>query len=77
MPPSLTNRTGWTVTRKALEGGMGREVFRAPDGTEYERCQPNVADITIADWKTPGLPVLTLRKRGWQVKNLKKGDAEI
>lgn len=74
MSQTISNRTGWVVERKAGEFGMGREVFRAPDGTEYERCTPDKADLTIsfADSRHRGLPDLPLRKRGWQAKNLKR-----
>lgn len=70
-PTVISDHTGWSVERKSTELLMGREIFTAPDGTEYERCQPDKADVLIAH-RHRGLPPTALRKRGWQAKNLKR-----
>lgn len=40
---------------------LGREVFTAPDGTEWLRANPETAELTIPS-RTPGLGPLHLKR---------------
>lgn len=69
------DRTGWSSYR-AYSQYTSREIFVAPDGVEYVRTPtPDLAAVTVADWRTPGLPPLYLKRRDAPAANLKAKEA--
>jgi len=57
-------RAGWTMRRVETRSGFSsREVFTSPDGVEYIRTpSPELAAITITEWKFKGLGPMYLKR---------------
>jgi hypothetical protein len=65
------SRDGWTVRWQENQSRtQSREIFRAPDGTEYVRAKrADLADLTVT---FPKLPPLYLRKRSNLTAHLRR-----
>lgn len=59
------DRKGWTMRWVDTKSGFQRrEVFTSPEGVEYIKT-PNaeLAEVTITEWRTPGLGPLYLKRK--------------
>lgn len=63
-------RVDWVETKS---GFQAREVFTSPEGVAYIRTpSPELAEITITEWKRPGLGPLHLKRLDSTTAHLRK-----